>query len=113
MVGEELSNLNVRCYERAQFTSSYINAAAGSLVRCRFGSHEPVVGTIFYMAGFVDPFIECASSSSEANGGVETGHEVISVSINEQNFLPSLSYCAATSDNSGVRRLLTMRKGSR
>ena len=31
MVAEELANLNVRCYERAQFVSAYIDTAAGSL----------------------------------------------------------------------------------
>jgi hypothetical protein len=94
-------------------------------VRCRFGSHPPVNGEIFTdAAGLVS--IRCATSSSEANGGtttayVPTSHLIsshpipwdptgprpthpryryvpISISINQQNFLPSLSFCEANSD---------------
>ena len=66
-----------------------IHVASASLVRCRFGYHDPVQGVIFTDAqGLVK--IRCASSSSEAFGRSATGYEFVSVSINQQNFLPSL-----------------------
>lgn len=61
---------------------------SSSFVRCRFGEHEPVAGTIAEANGQV--FIRCKSSNSEAYGRTSTGYEYVSAAINGQNFLPTL-----------------------
>ena len=78
-----------------------INPQSASLVRCRFGSHDPVPGKLIseVSGGLTLWYITCASSNSEDFGRTSTGYEFVSVSINEQNFLPSLAFCAANSDS--------------
>ena len=91
---------------------SVMGTDSGALVRCRFGRHTPVLGTIFTDA--VGTFIRCETSSAEissagVNGRPDTGYEFISVSINQQNFLPSLAFCEANSDECAKFRYYTER----
>ena len=62
------------------------SADSRSIVRCRFGAHEPVAGTI----DTTESVIKCFSSNSESYNRQTTGYEFVSVAINGQNFLPSL-----------------------
>ena len=71
------------------------DAASRLLIRCRFGAHEPVAGTI----DTTESVIKCFSSNSESYNRQTTGYEFVSVAINGQNFLPSDGILCKLSDN--------------
>ena len=68
---------------------AYEDLESTAFIRCRFGAHDPVVGTLEQTDTGV-AFISCLSSDSYLYGRVTTGYEFVSVAINGQNFLPAL-----------------------